>query len=130
MTTAPPLAGATPAPTGEPLAIPTDPSDIALRRLGVLVLESCHSTWIFDPRRLEFCRILKGVEVAGRSVVTKWRSYWQVQLDPEAEGFTVYLNEAGTRLLRSWRHATNCNQCGASDTAELSLQDVHRVLHR
>jgi hypothetical protein len=131
MTTAAlPLTGDTPVPAGGPLATPTDPSDIALRRLGVLVLESCHSTWIFDPRRLEFCRILKGVEVAGRSVVTKWRPYWQVQLDPEAEGFTVYLNEAGTRLLRSWRHAANCNQCGASDSTELSLQDVHRILHR
>jgi hypothetical protein len=107
-----------------------DPSDIALRRFDVLVLESCHSTWIFDPVRLEFCRILKGVEVASRSVVTKWRPYWQVQLDPEAEGFTVYLNASGTRLIRSWRHATNCKQCGASATAELSAQDVHRIIHR
>jgi hypothetical protein len=129
-TAAPPFTRATPALPNGPLPTLTDPSDIALRGLDVLVLESCHSTWIFDPRRLEFCRILKGVEVASRSVVTKWRPYSQVQLDPEAEGFTVYLNAAGTRLIRSWRHATNCTQCGASDTAELSLQDVHRMLRR
>ena len=129
-TAAPPFTRATAARTSGPLATPTDPSDVVSRRLDVLILESCHSTWIFDPRRLEFCRILKGVEVASRSVVTKWRPYWQVQLDPEAEGFTVYLNATGTRLIRSWRHATNCKQCFASDTAELSVQDIHRVLHR
>jgi hypothetical protein len=129
-TAAPPFTSATPSMTSGPLPTLTDPSDVAFRGLDVLVLESCHSTWIFDPRRLEFCRILKGVEVASRSVVTKWRPYWQVQLDPEAEGFTVYLNAAGTRLIRSWRHATNCTQCGESDTPELSLQDVHRILHQ
>ena len=130
MTTAAPSLTSAAARTGEPFATPMNPSDIAPRRLDVLVLESCHSTWIFDPRRLEFCRILKGVEVASRSVVTEWRPYWQVQLDPEAEGFTVYLNATGTRLIRSWRHANDCKQCGASDTTELSLQDIHRVLHR
>lgn len=111
-----------------PLATPAGPSDIALRRLDTLVLESCHSTWIFDPRRLEFCRILKGVEVGGRSVVTDWRPYWQVQLDTESEAFTVHLNAAGTRLIRSWRHASNCEQCGASRTVELSLEDIHCTL--
>lgn len=128
-TVARPFMRATSARKGRPLATPAGPSDVALRRLDILVLESCHSTWIFDPRRLEFCRILKGVEVASRSVVTGWRPYWQVQLDPEAEAFTVYLNAAGTRLIRSWRHARNCEQCGASDTAELSLEDIHRTLH-
>jgi hypothetical protein len=128
---APPFTRALPALASGPLPTPADSSDIALRGLDVLVLESCHSTWIFDPGRLEFCRILKGVQVASRSVVTEWRPYWQVQLDPEeAEGFTVYLNAAGTRLIRSWRHATNCTQCGASETAKLSLLDVHRILHR
>lgn len=106
----------------------TGPSEIAHRHLDIFVLESCHSTWIFDRRRLEFCRILRGVEVASRSVVTEWRPYWQVELDPEAEGFTVYLNAAGTRLIRSWRHARNCQQCSASETAELSLEDIHGAL--
>ena len=46
---------------------------------------SCHCTWIFDPYLLQFCRILKGIELAGRSVSTAWRPYWQLELDPEAE---------------------------------------------
>jgi hypothetical protein len=129
MATAQPFTGAGSALKGRPSATPTGWYDTALRRLGILVLESCHSTWIFDPRQLEFCRILKGIEVGGQSVVTEWRPYWQVQLDPEGEGFTVYLNGAGTRLIRSWRHGTNCEQCGASHTAVLFLEDIHRTLH-
>jgi hypothetical protein len=128
-TAARPFTRATPARNGRPSATPTGPSDIAFGPLDILVLQSCHSTWIFDPRRLRFCRILKGVKVASRSVVTEWRPYWQVQLDPEAEGFTVYLNADGTRLIRSWRHATNCEQCGGSDTAEFSLEDIRRTIH-
>ena len=114
---------------GRPGRMSTAPSDLASRLQDVVVLESCHSTWIFDPRQLEFCRILKGVEVGGRPVATEWRPYWQVHLDPRSEGFTVYLNAARTRLLRSWRHTRNCNQCGGSDTAELSLEDIHLTLH-
>ena len=97
--------------------------------LDVLVVESCHSTWIFDPRLLRFRRILKGVEVGHRSVATDWRPYWQVQLDSEGDGFTVFLNSSHTRLIRSWRHTRSCRQCGASDTAELSLEDIHLTLH-
>jgi hypothetical protein len=104
-------------------------SDLASRLHDVVVLESCHSTWIFDPRQLQFCRILKGIEVDLRPVVTEWRPYWQLHLDPQGEGFTVYLNAARTRLLRSWRHTRNCDQCGGSGTAELSLEDIHLTLH-
>src|SRR5580704_9607135 len=54
-----------------------------------LVVQSCHSTWIFDPQHLRFRRILKGIEVGHRSVATEWRPYWKVQLDVEGDGFTV-----------------------------------------
>ena len=114
---------------GRHRAPPSGPSDAPLRSADVLVLESCHSTWIFDPQSLQFRRILKGVEIESRSVATEWRPYCQVQLDPEGEGFTVYLNSARTRLIRSWRHTENCLQCGGSETAELSLEDIHRTFH-
>jgi hypothetical protein len=94
-----------------------------------LVVQSCHSTWIFDPQHLRFRRILKGIEVEHRSVATEWRPYWQVQLDVEGDGFTVFLNSSRSRLIRSWRHTRDCSQCGASDTAELSLEDIHLTLH-
>jgi hypothetical protein len=103
--------------------------DVTHRPVDVLVVESCHSTWVFDPRYLRFRRILKGIEVGHRSVATEWRPYWQVQLDPQGEGFTVFLNSSHTRLIRSWRHTRQCSQCSACDTAELSLEDVHLTLH-
>ena len=121
-------------PTGSPSrgrhsATADDQLDATHLPLDVFVVESCHSTWIFEPRHLRFRRILKGIEVGQRSVATEWRPYWQVQLDSEGEGFTVFLNSSHTRLIRSWRHTRSCNQCGACDTAELSLEDIHLTLH-
>jgi hypothetical protein len=100
-----------------------------VRPMDAIVLNSCHCTWIFDPYLLQFCRILKGIEVAGRSVCTAWRPYWQLELDPEAECFSVYLNASRTRLVRSWRHTENCAQCGGRGATEFSLEDIQRVVH-
>jgi hypothetical protein len=107
-----------------------DPSTSFFKPLDVIVLDSCHSTWIFDPGQLEYCRILKGIKVGNRPVATEWRRYWQLELDTEAESFTVYLNEARTRLIRSWRHTKNCSQCGGRQTTEPSLDEIHRSLGR
>lgn len=128
-TTVPPIESITPTRETQPSAAPFHPADEYSRPLDVFVLESCHSTWIFQPRQLRFCRILKGIEIGSRSVATGWRPYWRVQLDPEGEGFTVYLNEAGTRLIRSWRHTKNCGQCGGTETTELSLEAIQLTLH-
>ena len=29
--------------------------------MDVVILESCHSTWVFDLARMRFCRILRGI---------------------------------------------------------------------
>jgi hypothetical protein len=97
--------------------------------MDFIILESCHSTWIFDPARRQFCRILKGVEVAHRYVSTGWRPYWDLDVDPHAETFSIYLNESRTRVIRSWHHTHDCTQCGGHKTAELSLEDIHRLVH-
>jgi hypothetical protein len=76
--------------------------------VNTMILESCHSTWIFDMDRNEFCRILKGVEAAGRLVTTEWRQYSDLVLDPLTETFTVHLNTTHTRQIRSWRHTRDC----------------------
>jgi|SRR5580658_9558018 hypothetical protein len=96
--------------------------------VDAVILESCHSTWIFDAEHKQFCRILKGVEVADRPVTTEWRPYSELHLDPGTESFTVYLNAAHTRQVRSWRHTRDCDQCGGRETAELSLDDIRRVV--
>ncbi|MDA8073195.1 MAG: hypothetical protein M0Z82_16750 [Actinomycetota bacterium] len=89
-----------------------------------LVLESCHSTWLFDPERMRFRRILKGLESESHQTATGWRPYFGLDIDPLSESFVVRLNPEGTRLLRSWRHVDHCAQCGGEATTELSLDDL------
>jgi len=90
----------------------------------VMVLESCHSTWIFDTERMRFRRILKGLDLDARQASTAWRPYYGLELDPMSESFVVLLNSEGSRLLRSWRHVEHCPQCGGEATAELSIDDL------
>ena len=92
------------------------------------VFESCNSTWVFDPEHMRFRRILKGVEVDHRSVVTEWRPYFGLDVAEDSEAFTVLLNSEGTRLIRSWRHTGDCAQCGGQVTAELSLEDIRTAI--
>ena len=91
-----------------------------------LVLESCHSTWLFDTRARRFCRVLKGPHIES-SVATGWRDYDRLVVHPDSDAFVVFLDASGTRLLRSWRHTSRCEQCGGNATAELSLADLRRV---
>lgn len=93
---------------------------------GFVILESCHSTWLFDPENRRFCRILK-VEPAEPSVATDWRPYHRLVVNPGSDAFVVFLDPSGTRLLRSWRHTAHCDQCGGDATAEMSLEDLRRV---
>jgi hypothetical protein len=94
------------------------------------ILESCHSTWIFDTDRMRFRRILKGTEVGGQPVATGWRDYARLDAPANAETFTVFLNEAGSRMIRSWRHQAGCTQCGEHDTRAMSLQMVRNAIGR
>ena len=93
-----------------------------------LTIESCHSTWIFDADRMRFRRILKGTEVGGQPVVTGWRSYARLEDPPDSETFTVHLNEPGTRMIRSWRHAADCAQCNEHLTTAMSLDKVRAAI--
>ncbi len=94
------------------------------------VLESCHSTWIFDTDHMRFRRILKGLNLQSGEASTAWRPYFGLHLDPGSESFVVLLNPEGSRLLRSWRHVEHCAQCGGEATAELSVGDVLHTSRR
>jgi hypothetical protein len=100
-----------------PVVPPTDDSSL-------FVLESCHSTWIFDTERMRFRRVLKGLAMDAHAATTAWRPYFGLEIDPISESFVVMLNPEGTRLLRSWRHVEHCPQCGGNQTAELSLEEL------
>jgi hypothetical protein len=96
--------------------------------MDATILESCHSSWIFDTDRMRFRRILTDIEVADRPVTTEWRPYFHLQMDPQGESFTVYLNEERTRMIRSWRHTHDCAQCGRQVTTELSLDAIRKAI--
>jgi hypothetical protein len=95
-----------------------------------LILESCHSTWLFDRGNMRFRRILKGLDLDARNASTAWRPYFGLELDPVSESFVVLLNPEGTRLLRSWRHVDRCPQCGGEATAELSVDELRSASFR
>ena len=96
--------------------------------MQIITLESCHSTWIFDTRQLRFCRILRGLAFEQPRISTEWRPYWELEIDPQAESFTVILNEARSRLIRSSLHTSACRACGSRHTTELSLEEVARAV--
>jgi hypothetical protein len=96
--------------------------------MGHLIVDSCHSRWVFDTERLRYRRILKGPEFEMRQTTTEWRPYHELHLDPHSDSFTVVLNEAGTQMLRSWRHMEgDCPLCGGTGTVELSVADIANV---
>jgi hypothetical protein len=41
----------------------------------------------------------------------------------------VYLNDAGTRMIRSWRHAADCAQCNEHLTTAMSLDMLRAAIN-
>ncbi len=97
-------------------------ADIGVGRLpaDALVIESCHSIWLFDRPGKRFRRILKGLDLGSAMARTAWRPYWELRADPAWESFVVVLNPDGSRLARAWRHREDCPHCGQPTTG-LSL---------
>lgn len=75
-----------------------------------ITLDSCHSTWSFQPARMRFRRTLKGFGSA--NVRTSWRPYHGLRFDHAGDSFTVVLNEQGSRRLVSWCHLPGKDRCG------------------
>jgi len=90
-----------------------------------VVIESCHSTWLFDTADRRFCRVARNGGSA--AVVTDWRPYDRLVVEDRTDAFVVFLDASGTRLLRSWRHTAGCEHCDRDVTAEMSLGDLRRV---
>lgn len=93
-------------------------------RPAPLVIESCNSTWLFDAERHRFRRVPRGSSLDTPPPASAWQPYFALELDPSSDAFTVVLNQAGTRLLRSWRHVERCEQCGTEATVELTCVDA------
>jgi hypothetical protein len=102
--------------------------DLHADRERIVLIESCHSTWIFDIACRRFRRVLKGIEIQDHLVMTEWRSYEVLELDPRSDAFVVVLNPQKNRMLRSWRHTGGvCAQCG-EDSREWSPEDIGALL--
>ncbi len=90
----------------------------------VQVIESCHSTWLFDTERLRFRRVLKGLDLDVEEASTAWRPYYRLDLDSRSDSFMVIVEPAGSRALRAWRHVAGCPHCAGDVTAELPLSEL------
>jgi hypothetical protein len=93
----------------------------------IVVLESCHSTWLFNTATKRFKRLLKGLDLDPLLAMTCWRSYERLELAEDSKAFVVLLDPAGRRQICSWRHVEGCEQCDEDNTVELSLEEVHRL---
>ncbi len=126
-----PQASVPPAGMGQGTAAETDRQALFGLQPGegdFLVLDSCHSTWLFDVANKRFRRALKGLDVDPSVAATDWRTYERLELSEGSEAFVVVLNAAGTRRIRSWRHVDGCAQCESGQTtSEVSLEDLRRL---
>jgi hypothetical protein len=104
----------TKAPIGEPCAPVT------------IKLESCQGSWLFQPARMRFRRVLR---VPGRpGATTDWCPYFGLHF-VDADRFVVLLNPQGTRLLHSWRHlpGTVCDACAEPRSDEMLQGEMHQL---
>jgi hypothetical protein len=90
------------------------------------VIESCNSTWVFDVAGGRFRRVPRGTSIDLPTTAADWERYVKLEIDVESDAFLVTLNDAGTRLLRSYRHTEPCAQCDPQATRELSLEAIRR----
>ena len=108
-------------------ATPEDEALLSTKPERVLrVVETCHSTWIFDEQAHRFRRVLKGP--SRDRVSTDWRAYDHLVIGPGSDAFLVFLDATGVRVLRSTPHSANCRRCGQEQTTELSLEDLRALL--
>ncbi|MGD0219561.1 MAG: hypothetical protein ABSC73_03740 [Acidimicrobiales bacterium] len=111
---------------GRALAELVDLGDEAASPERFVVVESCHSTWLFDTVDRRFCRVLRN-SAQPSAVASDWRPYDRLVVEDRTGAFVVFLDQLGTRLLRSWRHAADCVHCDRDVTSEMSLGELRRV---
>ena len=66
-------------------------------------IETANSLWLFEPDRMRFWRVPRGLDVNSPSTARAWQRYHRLVVDADTGAFTVWLDVDGTRLLRSYR---------------------------
>ena len=89
--------------------------------VGSLTIESCNSTWIVDLAQQRYRR---SVRTSGSTSPAEmgWEPCFAIEFDDDGEGFVLWLNESGSRRIRSWRHFPHCTSC--NPTTELRLSAI------
>jgi len=103
-----------------------DVHQVGQRISSLIVIESCWSTWLFDEEHHRFRRMLKGPRID--RVFTDWRSYDHIIVHDSTVAFLVFLDAAGTRILRSKRHDGRCSCGGRDRAAEPSPADLQDLV--
>ncbi len=86
-------------------------------------IDSTHSIWLFDTRRMRFRRLPRDADPGAPSLESDWQPYFALDVDAEKGTFIVALNEDRTRLLRAWRaDATVSDQTTERGTGEVELE--------
>lgn len=109
-------------------------SDISLPRTllrgdDVIVIESCNSTWVFDEARARFRRVPRGSKLDFPLSAADWETFHGLELLPATGAIVVRLNEAGTNLLRAYRHTDPCPHCAEDPdpTSQLTLSSADQT---
>ena len=84
----------------------------------LVVLESNHSKWLFDETAHHYLRIPNGADPSE----SEWRPYHRLLVDELASAFLVFLDPAGSRVLRARRHEVPCESCDV--TEQLSVDEI------
>jgi hypothetical protein len=61
-----------------------------MTNMGHLIVDSCHSRWVFDTERLRYRRVSKGPGFGMRMVEQEWSPYHKLHVDPSSDSFTVW----------------------------------------
>jgi hypothetical protein len=96
-----------------------------LAGVDIDVLESCNSTWMFDPERGRFRRVPRGTRLDFPASDSEWEPYFGIEVLPDTGAFVVHLNESGTKLLRAYQHFEPCEHCGVDSTGLVSLTEIN-----
>lgn len=85
--------------------------------------DSCHSIWVLDTERRQFCRLPQGSKVDAATMRDQWKPY--VDFEQHDDGARVLvLNESRTKLLRFWEHLDPCPHCATDHTEEIRVTPV------
>jgi hypothetical protein len=96
--------------------------------MEAVVLDACHSIWIFDLDRKRYSRILRGLERSSRRVASEWRSYSYLEIDESDARFSLFLGADRSRIIRSWIHTHDCRQCAVRQTTDFWMEDLREAL--